>query len=323
MGGRDLKFEKPGIYYDVPAEDYFADPCPDPSLTQSIAKVLIEKSPAHARYAHPRLKPKGRDDDEKFVRAQSLGSVAHSLMLGRGKDIVVCDFDAWRTKDAKAKRAEAIDAGKVPVLTADYELAGEMVEAATAQLTGTNWKKAFQDGDGQGEVAIAWVETGIWFRSLIDWLPKDQTVLYDYKTTGMSVSPYEIPRMMVNMGWDVQAAFHERGLAQLHPELAGKMRFRFIVQENTPPFAIIPVELPPAAMTMGRKKVDYAARLWRRCVEFNQWPGYAHDVCLPEYPGWAESRWLEREIIDHEKEIEWRNEPEGDLRGTISSLMGG
>src|ERR1035438_10073976 len=41
----------PGIYKGMLSDDYFADPTPEPSLSQSVAKILIEQSPLHARQA--------------------------------------------------------------------------------------------------------------------------------------------------------------------------------------------------------------------------------------------------------------------------------
>ena len=62
-----FKIEKPGLYLDVPVDDYFADPLPAPSLTQSIAKIILDHSPLHAWHAHPRLNPNFvRDDPTKF-----------------------------------------------------------------------------------------------------------------------------------------------------------------------------------------------------------------------------------------------------------------
>ena len=43
---------KAGIYT-LSAEAYHADPCPEPSLSASIANVLLQRSPAHARIQHP------------------------------------------------------------------------------------------------------------------------------------------------------------------------------------------------------------------------------------------------------------------------------
>jgi hypothetical protein len=78
-----------------------------------VAKILLDRSPLHAWHAHPRLNPDYRhDDDTKF----DVGNIAHKLMLGRGKDIVVLEFDDWRTKAAKDAREAAAAAGKLAVL---------------------------------------------------------------------------------------------------------------------------------------------------------------------------------------------------------------
>jgi hypothetical protein len=44
-----------GMFFDVPCEDYFADPCPRPSLSNSGIGVLLNQSPAHFAARHPRL----------------------------------------------------------------------------------------------------------------------------------------------------------------------------------------------------------------------------------------------------------------------------
>ena len=107
-----MKIDKPGIYPGVSSADYFADPCPTPSLTQSLCKILIETSPQHAWTAHPRLNPQFEyDSDTKF----DLGNVAHRLVLGRGKEIEVIEFDDWRSKAAKEARAKARFESRIPV----------------------------------------------------------------------------------------------------------------------------------------------------------------------------------------------------------------
>src|ERR1017187_3250533 len=100
-----FKIEKAGIYKDVADEEYRADPCPTPSLSQSIAKVLIAQSTLHAKEEHPRLKTPDEADDEageKYVKAQAIGNAAHAVLIGRGKTLAVGPFDNWATKDAKA-----------------------------------------------------------------------------------------------------------------------------------------------------------------------------------------------------------------------------
>ncbi|SEE79265.1 AAA domain-containing protein [Bradyrhizobium lablabi] len=48
-------------------------------------------------------------------------------------------------------------------------------------------------------------------------------------------------------------------------------------------------------MTMGRKKVAAGVALWRASTQANRWPGYPHKAIVPEYPGWQETKWLDRE----------------------------
>jgi hypothetical protein len=93
---------KPGIYTDMTAADYHADPCPNPSLTQSVAKVLLQRSPLHAWHAHPRLNPDYQHDDAtKF----DIGNIAHKMLLGRGKEIVVLEASTTGAPRPPRKRA--------------------------------------------------------------------------------------------------------------------------------------------------------------------------------------------------------------------------
>lgn len=296
-----MKIIEPGIYRDFPTEDYFADPAPEPSFTQSLAKILIEQSPLHAFQAHPRLNVPAADEDdgetEKYVKAQAIGNAAHALMLDRGKTMAVGDFNSWRGKAPQAFKDEAIAAGKEPILRKHFETAGLMVDAAIEQLTRIHGcKNAFTAGDP--EVVIANCEDGIWLRSMVDWLSPDLREVWDYKTSGMSASPYNTGRMMASAGWHVQAAMHERILDALDPQGAGRRRFYYVCQENEAPFALTVNEIGEAALTIGRKQIDYAIRMWAHCLIKDTWPAYPLRIIRPELPAWAENSWLNREIAE-------------------------
>lgn len=287
-----------GIHLEMAPVDYFADPAPKPSLTQSIAKILLEQSPAHARLEHPRLRPPIASDDEpaeKYDSAKVVGDAAHAMMIGRGKDICEAKFDNWMKGDAKKFRDDPEHEGKVVILSKHLRRASAMVNAARASLDLMDWPDAFEER-GNGEVVIAWEESGIWFRSLIDWKTSTAPVCYDLKTSGMSVAPHSIGMMIEKAGWHIQAAMHERGLDVLEPHDAGRRRFRFVAQENYPPYAVTPVELDEHWMTLGRKKLQFAIDIWRRCMETDHWPAYPLVPMVPDYPGFRETQWLEREI---------------------------
>jgi hypothetical protein len=281
-----------GIHFDFPIDAYFDDPAPVPSLSQSVAKILIDRSPRHAWQAHPRLNPNfERHEPTKF----DVGTIAHSLLIGRGKDICTIEVDDWRTKAAQEYREECARNGKLCVLQKHFDRATEMVVAARYQLIDAGHGHAFTPDKGDGEVAVFWQEGPTWFRSLVDWAAKSLTAFYDLKTTGMSCAPHAIAERPGELGWDIQAAFHERGLDVLDPDNAGRRKFYFVALEDQPPYALSIVEISEADATMGRKKLAMAVDIWQRCMAADRWPAYPPEVVLSRPRGWTETRWLERE----------------------------
>jgi hypothetical protein len=297
-----MKIETPGIYRDFPTSDYFADPAPEPSFTQSLAKILIEQSPLHAYQAHPRLNVPTADEDdvEAYNKAKAIGNAAHALMLDRGKDMAVGEFDNWMKKEAKEFKAAAIEACQEPILRKHFNTAGLMVDAAIEQLARIHGcQNAFTKGDA--EVMVANCEDGIWLRSMLDWITPDLREVWDYKTSGMSASPYATGKLMASAGWHVQAAMHERILDALDPAGAGRRRYFYVCQENEDPFALTVNEIGEAALTIGRKQIDYAVKMWAHCLTKNIWPAYPNRIIRPELPAWAENGWLAREIAEEDE----------------------
>lgn len=294
-----MRITTPGIYLDMASEDYFGDPAPVPSLSQSIAKILLECSPAHAAAEHPRLAPPIEPEDEtadKYDAARAIGNSAHAMLIGRGKGIATGEFPTWQTKASKEWRAEQELAGAEVILAKHQHRAASMVASARKQFAAHEAKSLFDNG--RGEVALLWEEDGVWFRTLIDWLHDDLRTVDDYKTGALSAAPHTIPMRMVNAGWDVQAAIQERGLDILDPGNAGRRKFRFIVQENESPFAVSVSELPESTMTMGRKKLAAAVSIWRQCMARGEWPAYPPLINRPAYPGFKEAQWLDREMSE-------------------------
>lgn len=296
---------EPGIYRDMASAEYFADPCPAPSLTQSICKILIDQSPLHARQAHPRLaKPMdGLEDEpeaEKYDKAKAIGNGAHRIMLGRGKTLAVIDAPNFKGKAAQTDRDAAVQRGEEPILRKHRLVAHAMTLAAKLQLQQIDGcERAFKDGDG--EVVAACLDGDLWLRAMIDWITPDLREIWDYKTSGMSAAPWSTGKMMVNAGWDVQAAMIERILDTLDPAGAGRRKFRFVCQENEPPFALTVNELSESALTMGRKRVQHAIDEWRRAINTGVWPAYPARIILPEYPAFRETEWLNREVAHYEE----------------------
>ena len=115
---------KMGLYTDIDAKAYHADPCVEPSLSSSVAATIIDDSPRHGWIAHPRLNPTPSKDP---TREMEVGTAVHALLLGRGS-IVEIEANDYKTAAAKEKRAAAYKSGVSPILSADLEQANAIAE---------------------------------------------------------------------------------------------------------------------------------------------------------------------------------------------------
>lgn len=287
-------------FYKLDDDVYHADPCPAPSLSNSIAKPLIEQSPRHAWTQHPRLNPDYEREDKS---AFDMGSAFHDLVLRGLDNVAIVEANDWRTKAAREARDAARTAGRLPLLAKDHEALMAMHDALRRQLHAHECSEAFTNG--KPEMAIVWQEGDIWCRSRLDWLPDDPTgIFYDLKTTGNSASPDAWGRrVFFDTGCDMQAAFYRRGIRKTLG-IADPV-FRFVVIETKPPHALCVIEPDPAVLAIADKKVQAAIDLWAHCTRTGDWPGYPARVCYVDLPAWRETQWLEREVR------------EGDLEGAI------
>jgi hypothetical protein len=273
--------------YTIPAAQYHADPCPAPSLSSSIAKMLCLSSPLHAWYAHPRLSPAPIEDD---CEAFDLGTAAHALLLEQRDQVVIIDAADWRTKDAKVQRDQARAAGAIPLLKKRWVDVQAMVTAARVQLDAHTDGGAAMFLNGQPEQTLIWKEGDVWCRARLDWLRPG--AIDDYKSTSASANPETWSRSMFGMGADIQACWYLRGLKALTGIDA---TFRFCVQEVRPPYALAVVGLGPDALVLGEKKLLYAIETWRGCRATSDWPGYPRRTCWASLPMAHEAWWLEFE----------------------------
>jgi hypothetical protein len=289
---------RPGIHAGLTPSQYHSDPCQKPSLSASIAKVLCDESPAHAWQRHPRLNP-------DFERVESstfdVGTAAHAMLL-EGVDVCLpVDATDWRTKDARAKRDEIRNMGRIPLLQEQWERVGALYEHTTTELAKLDMWPIPLTG-GKPEQTIVWREgTGrdsVSCRGLVDWLRDDLVAFDDLKTTTRGANPLTwSERRVWDLGLDVQAAFYQRGLKAITGQ---EIEPRFVVIESEPPFAVSVIALAPSAMELAHEKVQYAIDTWRRCMKTGKWPGYPTRISYAELPAWQAARWMEQRYIERE-----------------------
>lgn len=272
------------------ADDYHADKLGDvPSLSSSIARILIAESPAHAYARHPRLNPAYEPPvEQKF----DMGTVVHQLLLDEQAAVEVVHFDSWRTNEAKQCAEVARAQGRTPLLAKDWERAQEIADAIRGQVAGLDVDPPLLT-DGKPEQTLIWEENGVACRARLDWLRDDRAACDDVKTTSRSANPETWSRTLFNLGYDVQAAMYLRGIKAV---TGVEAEFRLVICETAPPYALSVMGLAPDALAIANKKLDYAIAKWKRCLHDDVWPAYPKQIAYAELPPWGEAQWLEREL---------------------------
>lgn len=279
----------------IDADQYHADElgADRPSLSASLAHLLVTSSPRHAWTQHPRLNPDfKREHDDKF----DVGTAAHWLLLqGDTADIVtIIEANDWKTNAAKEQRDAARAVGRLPLLAKHWDGVQAMVASVREKIAAADCTPPLF-ADGASEQTLVWEDDhGVLCRARLDWLRSDLATIDDLKTTKASAKPQAwARRTMFAIGADVQMAFYLRGVAKLHPELRGQTVFRYVVVEAYPPYEISIIEPDAAILEVGRLKVEEALAKWALCLEEDFWPGYPTQPYRAELPAWVEAEWLD------------------------------
>lgn len=271
----------PARILDVSDEEYFADPCAVPSLSQSIANLLVTESPRHAWLRHPRL---GGVADEA-TKATTEGTMIHKLLLGQGADIVLIDAEDFRTNAAKNARDDAIAAGKLPVIRKKFEA----IEEAATRLRVECARRGFSF-TGESEVAVEWSEYGasgpVLCRGRMDHVFLDSGVIYDVKKT-RNANPKYLAKHFVELGYDIQAAAYTRAVEALNPALQGRTDFVFLFMELEAPYSVVPARADGAMREIGNLRWSRAVHLWERCLSRGIWPSYCDEPITLSPPPWV------------------------------------
>ena len=289
----------PGVHLDVPEATYHADDlCDRPTLSSSLARVILNQSPLHAWTQHPRLNPMHEPTEKKTF---DIGRAAHRAILGRGGDYAAIPADllasngAASTKAAKEWIEDARASGLTPLKADEVDQIGTMADAVVLRLAAMNIR--FDKARSEA-VALAEVD-GVMCRAMIDNAPADPRLpLYDLKTT-TDASADAVIRAVENYGYDVQAAHY---LDTWFAATGERRRMRFVFVEKTAPYEVAVVELHDDPdheadwMLTARSKAAEARRIWGECLTANQWPGYPARVQIIGARGWEQRRWAEKSI---------------------------
>lgn len=280
-----MKIETPGVYTDLPAEDYHAQ---HDWLSWSRMKYLVPPStPAHFKASLKAPQERKRHFD--------LGKVVHALVLGEGDEYAVVqaltkqkesyDARSYDLVSAQHHRDAIYEAGKVPILRHELDAAVAMAASVKAHPSAS-----ILLGNGLPEVSLFWVddETGVKCRARLDWLPEKtpgrRLIVPDLKSAA-SAAPSEFAKAAANFGYYGQQRHYLDGIAACG--LDDDPAFLFIVVEKADPYLVSVDQFAERDdLDLARRTVDHCRRLYRDCLAADRWPGYPEGVNDLSLPSW-------------------------------------
>lgn len=279
-------------------------------LSPTIAKVLLEKSPAHAWQAH-RLLGGGV---KKSSRAMDRGKlIEHVLGLGsdpgEGRaDIVTFEASSWQTKAAKEFKEAALANNQTPILLEDWTEAEAMAPTIKAKLAAKGISL-----EGETQVRLEWdskdpdnpASKGVPCSGVLDLLQEShgELIVSDLKVCS-DASPKFLQRQVVNMGWDLQAAAYIEALTTLRPDYAGRITFRLLAVEPFAPFAVSPIEFSGSLRELGARKWTRAVMQWGLCMAVNKFPDYSSGIVRLEPTNWQIDQDMAADLAEQDKALE-------------------
>ena len=275
---------EPGIYYDIPFNDYKAWPAVNNSSLNATMKSArhYQYEQTAARHDTPALKT-GRlthcvhltpevfakeyavipvDEIEKAVLSAS-GEKPKNIKATKAYKQLVAEF----LKEHEGKEVVSQD---------DLDVAQAISHAVKSHKLGSEMLM------GKSEVSIVWEDplTGLVCKARADIFSPSGGYLSDLKTT-KDASRFEVS--MANFHYDRQAAFYMDGFNSFG---FGIDSFNFVAVETLPPYGVRAAPTQLVTIANGRAKYRAALKAISACRKTQRWPGYSSPKSW-ELPAWA------------------------------------
>jgi len=265
------KTPEPGIYYDVPAEEYHEWD----AVSNSRLAYLIATSPKHYKW---RLEHPEPDKD-----AWRKGRILHKLVLEPydfERVYAVAPDVKRNTKAGKELWQKFTDTleGRTPITSAEYDEASAMAKAIRALP-----KADLLLSGGRAEVSVVWddPDTGVRMKARPDYI--NDNLIIDLKTT-RSFADGAFSRRAYDYGYHRQAAIYIDGCRAAGLRIDA---FVFVVVEKTDVHDVIAQPASENMIYVGRAQYKRALITYADCVAKDEWPGYDEQLENIELPYWV------------------------------------
>jgi len=262
---------RPGVFYDMPAEEYHAIE----ALSASGAKKLLRSA------LHYRL---DRDAPAEPTSSMVFGSAVHCGVLEPlelERRYVVAPFFNKRTTDGKRAFAEWLEAnaGRTGLDADEWERVRRSIAAVRAHPAAS---RLLEGARCEGSLFWHDGEYGVPCKARFDAF--NHGGLVDLKTT-LDASPDGFGRLAASYQYHVQGAHYVSGAE--HALNSTPAFFALIAVESEPPHAVACYSLPPVALQAGRRLMDEAMARYKRALELRRWDGYEPTIKPLDLPRWA------------------------------------
>lgn len=285
-----MKCPDPGVYRDVPAEEYHSW-----EAVSNSRLSLLKRSPLHYQHGFTAT-----------TAQMALGSLVHSGVLeplSIAKRYVFMPNYASHPDNVSKTGVRSFSAStdfvkkmqeQFQSLNFDKEIVSEeqyntMIGMASALQANVAARDLLRDGEA--EVSLVWddPDTGLRCKCRIDWLKAKSRIFVDLKTTA---DASEFERSIVKYGYHRQTSFYQRGLLLA----AGIEAVPWVIAAETKaPFGCRSAPMNSEALKLGLYEVDELLAKVVQCQTAGEWPGY-------ENPGsWTVPDWYTRQ---NEPEVE-------------------
>lgn len=292
----------PGIYPDIPAEDYHQRELG--VVSAGVLRKLTEQTPAHYRFWVS-------EGDEGDTPAKVFGRAYHDRVLlpelfakryvGEPSDAPQRPTDAMRNaknpNESSIERVafwndwDARNAGKIVMPAKGFAL----IETMHAALM-SDPEIAELFGEGDSEVTLLWNDeaTGLCCKARADRWIKHARKMVDLKTTE-DASKRGFGRSVVKYGYDITHAHYSEGARACGEPIE---QYLIVAQEKKPPYLAAVYQLDAAGESRGYELRKRGMETMAACLATNDWPGYPRGVQPLPLPDLAIENEMEISYVD-------------------------
>lgn len=283
---------KPGIYYDLPAEEYHAVDAVSNSLLSE-----FRSCPKRAKYY--------MENGRESTKAMQFGTLMHWGVLEpdkfRDRTVIARQCESTTGKGTRCTRfgVKQDDKGKyycgtfhgkhLPDPEGQVVKPDDITRIRGAYEAVQNDAKGFTltTGDGNNEVSLFWIDPGtsLLCKARVDRIAQVSggNILVDLKTT-RDASPYSFSKSVKDYGYYRQCSWYLFGANELGLEPEA---FYFVVVESKPPFMSAVYDLTDETINHGWDEIAAMLPRYAECKKTNTWPGYTDEeitsLALPSF----------------------------------------